>query len=112
MRPLFSNLQTNGTIYLAGQIAADKDGNLITGSITKKAEQIFRNTESILRATGSDLSRVVKVTYQVFFKDMQLSPEFYAVYDRMLPHKPPRSTVVVYGLPLGVEVKMEAIAVE
>jgi enamine deaminase RidA (YjgF/YER057c/UK114 family) len=58
--------KANGTIYLAGQIAADRDGNLITGNITEKAEQIFRNSEAILRAAGSELTKVVKVTVTAY----------------------------------------------
>jgi enamine deaminase RidA (YjgF/YER057c/UK114 family) len=43
---------------------------------------------------------------------MKSGSEFNAVYNRALPHAPPRTTVEVSDLPLGVEVEMEAIVIE
>jgi 2-iminobutanoate/2-iminopropanoate deaminase len=54
--------KANGTIYVAGQIAAAPRVGLVIGSPASSAERIFFNIESILKAAGSSLSRVVKTT--------------------------------------------------
>jgi 2-iminobutanoate/2-iminopropanoate deaminase len=119
--------KANGTIYLAGQIAAGNSGNLLEGSIAEKAHQILRNSEAILKEAGSGLDRVAKVTvswiftiadnlkimiYQVYVTSMGLLPEFNAVYNTYFPHKPARTSMAVTGLPLGVEIEVDIVAVE
>ncbi|KAJ5718838.1 L-PSP endoribonuclease family protein-like protein [Penicillium malachiteum] len=99
----------NGQVWIAGQIAADVDGNLIKGSMTEQAHQICKNIDEILKAAGSDLKRTVKVT--VFVTDFDQLPEFNAVYNTYFPHKPPRTSVEVSRLPLDVTAEVDIIAV-
>src|SRR2546429_6859632 len=50
------------TIYISGQIALDKDGNLVgAGNMKAQAEQVFKNLESALAAAGAKFSDVVKM---------------------------------------------------
>ncbi|MGH9141654.1 MAG: RidA family protein [Vicinamibacterales bacterium] len=52
----------NRTIYISGQIAYDKGGNLIgAGDMKAQAEQVFKNLESALTAAGAKFSDVVKM---------------------------------------------------
>lgn len=46
---------------MSGQIPADVNGKLITGSVADKTHAIIQNTEAILKEAGSSLGEVVKV---------------------------------------------------
>jgi reactive intermediate/imine deaminase len=50
------------TIYISGQIAYDKDGQIVgAGDMKAQAEQVFRNLDTALRAAGATFSDVVKM---------------------------------------------------
>src|SRR5512142_1499745 len=50
------------TIYISGQIALDRNGNLVGGADMKaQAEQVFKNLEAALAAAGAKFSDVVKM---------------------------------------------------
>jgi reactive intermediate/imine deaminase len=52
----------NRTIYISGQIAYDKDGNVVgAGDMKAQDEQVFRNLEAALTAAGAKFSDVVKM---------------------------------------------------
>ena len=56
----------NGLVYVSGQIPIDaRTGEKQLGSIEEQTELVLRNTGEILRAAGSDLSRVLKMTVYV-----------------------------------------------
>jgi enamine deaminase RidA (YjgF/YER057c/UK114 family) len=54
--------KVNGTIYVAAQIAAAPRVGFVIGPPTVTAERIFLNIETILKAAGSSLDRIVKTT--------------------------------------------------
>jgi reactive intermediate/imine deaminase len=96
------------TIYVSGQIPADKSGNLTSGSIADKTAQCCENIKAILSEAGSDITRVVKCN--VFLDDMANFAEMNGVYEKYFAHKPARSCVAVKQLPKGVPVEIECIA--
>ncbi len=53
-------------VYVAGQVALDKDGNLV-GARDLKAQtvQVFENIKTALAAVGGDFSNVIKMNYYV-----------------------------------------------
>ncbi|MFD1953713.1 RidA family protein [Paenibacillus thailandensis] len=56
-------IKTNGLVFVSGQAAIGDDGELVgVGDFDKQADQAFRNLERVLKASGSGLDRVVKVT--------------------------------------------------
>jgi len=56
-------IKTNGLVFVSGQAAIGDDGQLVgVGDFDKQADQAFRNLERVLKASGSGLDRVVKVT--------------------------------------------------
>lgn len=96
-------------LFTSGQIPLKPDGQLLTGGIREQAEQVFRNLEAVLKAAGSDFSKVVKAT--VFLQDMNQFAELNEVYASFFQsHKPARSTVEVARLPKDVLVEIELIA--
>ena len=101
----------NGFIFTSGQVALNQvTGKLIKSSFKDRVEQIFTNLENILKASGSDLSNVVKIT--VFLTDINRYTEVNEVFNSRLDEAsaPARSLVEVSGLPAGTDVEIECIA--
>ncbi|KAF1351206.1 YjgF/Yer057p/UK114 family [Delphinella strobiligena] len=101
-------IKVGGQIFVSGQIPADKNGNLVEGSIADKTKASCEGMKAILEEAGSSLSKVVKTT--VFLTDMGDFAEMNGVYEQYFSHKPARSCVAVKQLPKGVPVEIEAIA--
>lgn len=110
--PYSQAVVANGFIYTAGQIALDPaTGQVVEGGIREQASRVMANLKAILEAAGSSLSRVVKTT--VFLVDMADFVEMNEVYTKAFgEHKPARSTVAVAGLPRGVRVEIEVVAIK
>ena len=50
------------TVYISGQIALDRDGNVVgQGDMKAQAEQVFKNLQAALDAAGAKFSDVVKM---------------------------------------------------
>src|SRR5205823_14473822 len=50
------------TVYISGQIALDKDGNVVgQGDMKAQAEQVFKNLQAALAAAGATFKDVVKM---------------------------------------------------
>ncbi len=108
--PYSQATMTGSLVYTAGQVALDPASmEVVAGGVPEQTEQVMRNLAAILKAAGTDLSRVVKTT--VFLVDMGDFAAMNEVYARHFgTHRPARSTVAVVGLPKGVRVEIEAIA--
>ena len=100
----------NGLVFIAGQLAIDPEtGARLTGSIEEQTEQCLKNIGEILKAAGSDLSRVLKMT--VYISDIELWTAVNAVYSRVMgDHRPARAVVPVKDLHYGFKIEIEAIA--
>jgi 2-iminobutanoate/2-iminopropanoate deaminase len=99
-------------IYTAGQIALDPATmQIVSGGIAEQTERVLGNLEAVLRAAGSDFSRVLKTT--VFLQNMADFAAMNEVYARRFGgHRPARSTVAAAGLPRNVLVEIEVVAVK
>jgi 2-iminobutanoate/2-iminopropanoate deaminase len=100
----------NGLVYVAGQLPIDpQTGHKETGSIKAQTELVLDNIRAILRAAGSDLDRVLKMT--VYVADINLWGEVNEIYARVLgAHRPARAIVPVKELHYGFLIEIEAIA--
>jgi 2-iminobutanoate/2-iminopropanoate deaminase len=108
--PYSQAIIANGFVYTAGQIALDPaSGLVIDGGIAEQTTRVMANLKAVLEAAGSSLSQVVKTT--VFLLDMADFAPMNEVYGAAFGgHKPARSTVAVSGLPRGVRVEIEVVA--
>ncbi|KAG8623570.1 hypothetical protein KVT40_008546 [Elsinoe batatas] len=106
--PYTQAIKTTPYIYVSGQIPADKEGNLVKGSIAEQTTASCESVKAILAAAGSSIDKVVKAT--VFLTDMANFAEMNGVYEKYFAHKPARSCIAVYQLPKGVPVEIEVIA--
>src|SRR5215212_213569 len=100
----------NGLVYVTGQLAIDPlTGEQRLGSIEEQTEQALKNVAAILKAAGSDLSRVLKMT--VYISDIGLWGRVNEVYARMLgEHRPARAVIPVGELHYGFLIEIEAVA--
>jgi 2-iminobutanoate/2-iminopropanoate deaminase len=100
----------NGLVFVAGQLAIDPHtGARLTGSIEEQTEQCLKNISEILKAAGSDLSRVLKMT--VYVSDMDLWSAVNSVYARVMgDHRPARAIVPVKELHYGFKIEIETVA--
>ena len=110
--PYSQGVIANGFIYTAGQIALDPaTTEVVAGDVKAQTERVMANLKAVLTAGGSDLSKVVKTT--VFLVTMDDFAAVNEVYGRWFgDHRPARSTVAVAGLPRGVRVEIEVVALK
>ena len=105
-------IKAGNTIYVAGQVALDKDGNLVgKGDITAQAEQVFKNLQAALAAGGASIQDIVKInTYLTQRDDLAKLRE---VRSKYFTGEPPASTLVfISGLAMPeFLIEVEAIAV-
>ena len=82
------------TVYISGQIALDKSGNLVGGGDMKaQAEQVFKNLAAALAAAGATFKDVVKMnTYTTDMTQVQAIREVRMKYFANI--EPPASTLV------------------
>ena len=100
-----------GLVYTAGQIALDPATmEVVAGGVTEQTERVFQNLRAVLESAGSGFDRVLKTS--VFLVDMADFAAMNEVYARYFGnHRPARSTVAVSGLPRGVRVEIDMVAV-
>lgn len=100
----------NGIVYVAGQLPIDpKTGEKKLGPIEEQTEQTLKNVAEILRAAGSDLSRVLKVT--VYVSDIEHWGKVNEVYAKFFgEHRPARAVVPTRDLHYGFKIEVECVA--
>ena len=99
-------------IYVAGQLARDKEGNCIgKGDMGAQIEQVGKNIEACLKAAGASLSDIVKTT--TFVTDIEEFFRHNEVRMRYLGPALPTSTTVEVRRLAGPDfmVEIEAIAI-
>ena len=110
--PYNQAVMVKNTLYISGQVALNPTNNeLIQGSIDKETHQIMKNIESILKEAGLDFKNVVRS--KIYLTDMSNFSKVNEVYGSYFEkgHEPARTTIEVSGLPLGVDVEIDMIAV-
>ncbi len=107
--PYSQAVKAGNFMFISGQIPLDpKTGDLVLESIEDQAKQVLNNIKSICKAAGYSLDDIVKIS--IFLTDLgnfatvnEVMKEYFAE-----PY-PARATVEVSGLPLGVNIEIEAI---
>jgi 2-iminobutanoate/2-iminopropanoate deaminase len=109
--PYSQAIQAEGKfLFLSGQIPLTPAGELITGDIGEQTAQVMSNLQAVLEAAGLTFANVVKTT--VLLSSMDHFVTVNAIYGSHFTENPPaRATYAVAGLPRGVDIEIEAIAV-
>lgn len=108
--PFSQAVRHGGVVYVAGQVAYDgKTGKPILGDIRVQTRQVLTNLENVLKAAGSSLDRVMKLTCI-----LPNLPEDYAgfneVFKEFFTKSYPARTTIQAGLLGGFVVEVETIA--
>ncbi len=110
--PYNQAVMVENTLYISGQVALNPENNeLIQGSIEEESHQIMKNIKSILNEAGLDFKNVVRS--KIYLTDMNNFSKVNEVYGSYFQknNEPARTTLEVSGLPLGVDVEIDMIAV-
>ena len=107
--PYSQAVKTGNLIFISGQVPINPEtGDVVSGSIEDQANQVIQNIQNICEAAGHDLGDIVKLS--IFLTDLG---NFSIVNEAMKKYfsepYPARATIEVSGLPLGVDVEIEAI---
>ena len=105
----YSQAQVVGSmVYTSGQLGIDPATGALLEGVEAQAHQAFKNLAAVLKAAGSDMSKVVKTT--VFIKNMDDFGAVNAVYAQYFTEPfPARSCVEVARLPKDGLVECEVI---
>ncbi|MHA1983407.1 MAG: RidA family protein [Candidatus Hodarchaeales archaeon] len=79
-------------LYVAGQVALDKELNIVGSTIKEQADMVFKNIRTILESENGTLDNVVKIT--IFITDMSKRPDLGEILTKYFPKNPPASTLV------------------
>jgi 2-iminobutanoate/2-iminopropanoate deaminase len=103
-------IAANGFAFISGQLPiVPGTGERIAGSIEEQTLRVLENIKVITEASGSDLSRIVKVN--VYIADIGLWDKVNTVYAEFFgSHKPARAIVPVKELHHGFKIEMDAVA--
>ena len=110
--PYSQAIMVNNTLYISGQVALNPENNeLIEDSVEKESYQIMENIKSILNESGLSFKNVVRS--KIYLTDMNNFSKVNQVYGSYFEkgQEPARTTIEVSGLPLGVGVEIDMIAV-
>ncbi|NOV24978.1 RidA family protein [Cupriavidus necator] len=108
-------IRTGGLLFVSGQAGVGDDGAIVGhGDFDAQAEQAFRNLERALRAGGSGLDRVAKVT--IFLTSMEHFPKIVALRRKWFSAPYPADTIVevaaLYSPDAMIEIEAIAVATE
>jgi 2-iminobutanoate/2-iminopropanoate deaminase len=109
--PYSQAIEMGNWLFCSGQIPIDpKTGQVFTGDLKTQTELAMKNVEAVLKAGGMNFKNVVKTT--IFLTNMSDFAVVNEVYGKYFTEQPPaRSTVAVAGLPKGVNVEVEVLAI-
>jgi reactive intermediate/imine deaminase len=107
--PYSQGVIAGNTLYISGQVPLNPEtSSLIEGDIASQAKQVISNIENICIEAGASLSDIVKLN--IYLTDLSnFSDVNEVMQERFAEPYPARATVEVAGLPLGVEIEMDAI---
>jgi reactive intermediate/imine deaminase len=103
-------VKSNGLLFISGQVAVDKNGNLAGQDITTQTDQVMRNMKATLEAAGCTFNDVIKIS--IFLVNLEDRPKFHEVRKKYFTGEQPASTLLVVKslANKGYLVEVEAVA--
>ena len=104
--------KAGNTLYIAGQIAKDMDGNLVgKGDFEKQVRQVYENLKNILVEAEGSLQNIVKMT--TFLTHYSYIETYRSVRNEYFPEPcPPNTLLIVASLALpDYMIEVEAVAI-
>ena len=103
--------KAGNTLYIAGQVAKDRDGNLVgKGDFEAQAHQAHENLKSIMEEAGGTLQNIVKLT--TYLTHSSYIESYRSVRSNYFPEPcPPNTLLIIESLALpDFMIEVEAIA--
>lgn len=101
------------TIYIAGQIAFDRSGNIVgSGDFRAQTEQVFENLKAALESVGATFDNVIKLN--TYVTDSSQLAALREVRDKYVNTETPPASTLVEVKRLAIEellIEIEAVAV-
>jgi len=86
-------VKSNGLLFISGQVALDKNGNLVGRDIATQTDQVMRNIKATLEAASCTFDDVIKIA--IFLVNLDDRPKFHEVRKRYFTGEQPASTLLV-----------------
>ena len=83
----------NGLLFISGQVALDKNGNLIGKDIATQTDQVMKNLKATLETAGCTFDDVIKIS--IFLVNLDDRPKFHEVRKKYFTEGQPASTLLV-----------------
>lgn len=108
--PLSPGIRKGNILQVAGQIPADPTtGEIIGSTVAEQTAQSMRNVLAVLEAGGAGIDDVVM--FRIYLTDTAHFAEMNAAYEPFLTEPYPARTTIYVGLPAGLLVEIDALAV-
>ncbi|WP_199434570.1 RidA family protein [Qaidamihabitans albus] len=103
-------VRKGGILQVAGQVGIDAaTGEVAAQGVTGQTRQVLANLEAVLAAAGASMADVVML--RVYLTDTAHFAEFNETYNALIEEPAPARTTVYVGLPAGLLVEIDALAV-
>ncbi|TCO53168.1 RidA family protein [Actinocrispum wychmicini] len=107
--PLSAGVRKGNILQVAGQVAFDQSGNVVGTTVAEQTRQVLSNVKAVLEAGGATFDDVLML--RAYLTDVAHFGEFNEVYAEVLGGDYPARTTVYVGLPPGLLVEIDALAV-
>src|ERR1044072_3967017 len=108
--PLSPGIRKGNILQVAGQVGMNPaTGELAGDTVAAQTRQVLANVSSVLAAGGASWDDVVML--RVYLTDTAHFAELNETYAELVPHPFPARTTIYVGLPAGLLVEIDALAV-
>lgn len=102
-------VRKGNVLQVAGQVAFDASGTIVADTVAEQTRQALRNVNAVLAAAGASMDDVIML--RVFLTDTSHFAEMNQAYGEFVSEPYPARTTVYVGLPAGLLVEIDALAV-
>ena len=102
-------VRKGNVLQVAGQVAFDADSNIVGTTVADQTRQALRNVNAVLAAAGASMDDVLML--RVYLTDTAHFGEMNEAYGEFMTEPYPARTTVYVGLPAGLLVEIDALAV-
>lgn len=108
--PISQAVRAGDLLFVAGQLGVDDKFEVVSDDIRTQTRRALDNLETQLKAGGSSIANVVKVT--AWLTDPADFAAYNEVYGAVFADAPPARTTVVSGLLIpGARIELDAVAI-
>jgi reactive intermediate/imine deaminase len=108
--PLSHGIRKGNILQVSGQVPVDwTTGETVGTTVAEQTRQVLANVSAVLTAAGASLDDVVM--FRVYLTDTAHFAELNETYAEIVPEPYPARTTVYVGLPAGLLVEIDALAV-